>query len=68
MDIQRKLPPGLNRTAYFQPGQLKVPLPPSIQLLLFIKVDDYLKRSSFTGSEIFMVVFSHEMEEDYVKK
>ena len=35
--------------------------------LLKIKVD-YLRKSSLTGPETFMVVFSHEKEEDSVKK
>ena len=33
-----------------------------------LKVDDYLEKSSLTGPESFMVVFSHEKEEDSVKK
>ena len=32
------------------------------------KVDDYLRKTSLTGPEIFMVVFSHKKEEDSVKK
>ena len=32
------------------------------------KVDDYLRKSSLTGPETFMVVFSHEKEEDSVRK
>ena len=35
---------------------------------VLFKVDDYLRKSSLTGPEIFMVVFSHEKEEDSVKK
>ena len=31
-----------------------------------IKVDDYLRKSSLTGPDIFVIVFSHEKEEDYV--
>ena len=37
-------------------------------LNISVKVDDYLRKSSLTGPETFMVVFSHEKEEDSVKK
>ena len=36
--------------------------------LTSFKVDDYLRKSSLTGPEIFMVVFLHEKEEDSAKK
>ena len=38
-----------------------------IRFVTPIKVNDYLRKSSLIGTEIFMVVFSHEREEDYMK-
>ena len=41
---------------------------PVNQKLCPFKVDDYLRKSSLTGPEPFMVVFSHEKEEDFREK
>ena len=46
-----------------------IPTLSKFKRLVWLKVDDCFKeKSSLTGPEIFVVVFSYEKEEDSVKK